>query len=185
MPERPAPDPAIVATLVARRCEFVRFLERKLGNAALAEDVFQDAFARSLEKVHAIRRGESAVSWLYRVLRNAVIDHHRRRATSDRALAALSSELDEELPLDERSALCKCVGELARSLKPEYGEALQRIEIDGVPVKDYAKEAGLSGGTAAVRVFRARRALRRHVSRSCGACAKGGCVDCSCAKRNT
>jgi RNA polymerase sigma factor (sigma-70 family) len=175
----------VVSELAARRCEFVRFLQRQLGNEALAEDVFQDAFARALEKAHTLRRGESAVSWLYRVLRNAVIDHRRRRAAAERAVDAVAAETDEaspEVPPDDRDALCKCIGEIAASLKPQYSEALRRIEIDGLAVHEYAKESGLARGTAAVRVFRARVALRRRVQLSCGACAAGGCTDCTCSR---
>jgi hypothetical protein len=47
-------------------------------------------------------------------------------------------------------------------------------------VKDYAASAGISSSNAGVRIFRARAALRREVSRSCGTCAEHGCLDCSC-----
>jgi len=49
-----------------------------------------------------------------------------------------------------------------------------------VAVKDYAIEAGISASNAAVRVFRAREALRNQVKRSCGTCAEHGGLDCSC-----
>ena len=47
-------------------------------------------------------------------------------------------------------------------------------------VKDYAAEAGITSNNAAVRVFRAREALRKQVARSCGTCADHGCLDCTC-----
>ncbi|MBL8974662.1 MAG: hypothetical protein JNK56_28970 [Myxococcales bacterium] len=73
------------------------------------------------------------------------------------------------------------VARLADNLKPEYAEALRRIEVDGVAVKDYAVEAGITSNNAAVRVFRAREALKKQVVRSCGTCADHGCLDCTCA----
>lgn len=69
---------------------------------------------------------------------------------------------------------------LAGTLKPEYASALKRIELDGLAVKDYAAEVGISSNNAAVRVFRAREALRKQVARSCGTCADHGCLDCAC-----
>ena len=57
---------------------------------------------------------------------------------------------------------------------------IRRIDLEGLPVKDFAAEKGLSANHAGVRVFRAREALRRQVSRSCGTCAEHGCLDCSC-----
>ena len=78
------------------------------------------------------------------------------------------------------SVVCACVGRIADTLKPEYAQALRRVELDGVPVVEFAREAGISESNAGVRVFRAREALRREVSRSCGTCAEHGCFDCSC-----
>jgi RNA polymerase sigma-70 factor (ECF subfamily) len=72
------------------------------------------------------------------------------------------------------------VSELARTLKPEYADALRQIEVGGVSVKDYATAHGISAGNAGVRIFRAREALRKQVARSCGTCAEHGCLDCSC-----
>ena len=64
---------------------------------------------------------------------------------------------------------------------PEYAEALQRIEVEGVSVKDSAAQIGFSAINAGVRVFRAREALRTQVARACGTCADHGCLDCTCA----
>ena len=72
------------------------------------------------------------------------------------------------------------MAELAATLKPEYADALRRIEVEGVAVKDYAEGAGISASNAGVRIFRAREALRKQVARSCGTCADHGCLDCTC-----
>ena len=76
--------------------------------------------------------------------------------------------------------VCKCIAQLTETLKPEYAIALRRVEVEGVSVKDYADEAGISANNAGVRVFRAREALRKQVVRSCGTCATHGCLDCTC-----
>jgi len=65
-----------------------------------------------------------------------------------------------------RSVVCRCVAELAGTLKPEYAGVLQRVEVDGLAIKDYAAEVGITSNNAAVRVFRAREALRTQVSRT-------------------
>jgi RNA polymerase sigma-70 factor (ECF subfamily) len=82
-----------------------------------------------------------------------------------------------------RQAICRCIGELAGTLKPEYAAALKRVEVDGLAIKEYADEAGISSNNGAVRVFRAREALRKQVARSCGTCADHGCLDCTCASK--
>jgi RNA polymerase sigma-70 factor (ECF subfamily) len=79
-----------------------------------------------------------------------------------------------------QTEICACVSRLASTLKPEYAEALTAIEVGGTPVKVFAEQKGLSSGNAAVRVFRAREALKKRVTESCGTCAEHGCVNCTC-----
>ena len=177
-------SPEVARALVDNHREFLAFLQKRLGDRALAEDILQEAFVRGIHKLGSLEQDESATAWFYRILRNAVIDHHRRRASADRRLEAFAAELERQVEpeAEVRGAVCRCVGELAGTLKAEYAEALRRVEIDGVAVKDYAAEAGISSNNAAVRVFRAREALRKQVTRSCGTCADHGCLDCTCDK---
>jgi len=172
-----------LAALVAGHREFLRFVERRVGSRAVAEEILQDALVKSVDRVAEIR--ESAIAWFYRVLRNAIIDHARRAGARDRALAAFAGELAAPEPpgaphAELASTVCRCVTALAGTLKPEYADALQHIDVEGAAVKDYAARAGITAGNAGVRVFRAREALRKQVARSCGACAEHGCLDCTC-----
>jgi RNA polymerase sigma factor (sigma-70 family) len=179
--ERPL-DTDVARALVANHREFLRFLERHVGRRDLAEDILQEAFVKGLDNLGHLRDGDAAVPWFYRMLRNATIDHYRRKGVADRALEQFAKELDGagEPAADVRDELCRCVTRLADTLKPEYAEALRRIEVDGLSVKDFADEKSISPSNAAVRIFRAREALRRQVSRSCGTCAEHGCLDCTC-----
>ena len=177
----PTPTPDVVATLVANHRQFLAFLEKRTGSRAVAEDILQDAFVRGVSKLDTLRADESAVAWFYRLLRNAVVDHHRRRGSSQRKLAEFEAELRTLDPGGAvHGAICGCVRELAATLEPKYAEALQAVEIAGMPVKDYAAHVGISASNAGVRVFRARKALLERVERCCGSCAEHGCLDCTC-----
>ena len=178
----PLPNPAALRALLQNQAAFLCFLERRVGDRATAEDILQDALERGLGHLQELRSDESAVAWFYRTLRNAVVDRQRRGGTQLKALQAFEAELASapESSTATHAAVCRCVGRLATSLRPEYARALQRVEVDGVAVKDYAVEAGISQGAAGVRIFRAREALRKQVTHSCGACARAGCLDCTC-----
>jgi RNA polymerase sigma-70 factor (ECF subfamily) len=76
------------------------------------------------------------------------------------------------------------VSRLASTLKPEYENAIRRVDVDGTAVQDFAAEAGITPNNASVRVFRAREALRKQVKVSCGTCADHGCLECSCGKKS-
>ena len=172
----------MLEVLLENHRAFLRYLERKVGDSTVAEDILQDAFARVVARPEVAPDGEGLVPWFYRVLRNAAVDRHRRAGTASRALEAFARELEsaEAVPDDTRREVCQCINRLATTLKPEYAEALQAIEVDGQPVKAYAERKGLTAGNAAVRVFRAREALKRRVVESCGTCAEHGCLHCTC-----
>jgi RNA polymerase sigma-70 factor (ECF subfamily) len=174
---------AALQALVDNHRTFLRFLQRRVGNRETAEDLLQDAFGRAVEHLDELRENESIVAWFYRVLRTAVIDHYRRSDAAHRAAEAFARDFEEVVPPHEiHDAICACISDLARTLKPDYAEALRQIDVEGVPVKEFAERAGISAGNAGVRVFRAREALRKQVVASCGTCAEHGCVDCRCGR---
>lgn len=174
-------DASVERILVENHRAFLSFLERRLGQRELAEDLLQEAFAKALPRLESLRNEEAVTAWFYRTLRNAVIDHHRRTQAAHRGLEQLASELETEEPMGPvHEEACRCVLRLADTLRPTYADALKRIEVDGIPVKDFAAEQGISDNNAAARISRARKALRAQVSISCGTCAEHGCLDCSC-----
>ena len=177
-----ADAPAPVATLLENHRAFLSYLERRVGDRGLAEDILQDAFAKVIARPEQAPADEAIVPWFYRTLRNAAIDQFRRRSAADRAFGAFARELEtQDTPTpDMESAICACVSRLATTLKPEYAEALQAVEVRGTPVKAFAEQQGLSANNAGVRIFRAREALKKRVMESCGTCAEHGCVNCTC-----
>jgi RNA polymerase sigma-70 factor (ECF subfamily) len=178
LPEAQAP----LGVLLENHRAFLAYLERRLGDRALAEDLLLDAFAKVLNRPDAAPTDEGVVPWFYRTLRNAAIDHLRRRGTASRAMEAFARELEVQAspPPDMESEICACITRLAATLKPEYAEALQAIDVEGMPVRAFADDRGLSASNAGVRVFRAREALKKRLVESCGTCAEHGCRDCSC-----
>jgi len=76
--------------------------------------------------------------------------------------------------------ICACIVDLMDSLKPEYREAIRIVDLDDGSLNDLAQQSGITSGNAAVRVHRAREALRKQVRSVCGSCAEHGCVDCCC-----
>jgi RNA polymerase sigma-70 factor (ECF subfamily) len=172
----------MIETLLENHRSFLRFLERRVGDRALAEDILQDAFAKVVDHPEQAPADEAIVPWFYRTLRNAAIDQFRRRGAADRALAAFARELETTASpsADLNAEICACVSRLAATLKPEYAEALQAIDVNETPVNVFASAHGLSAGNAGVRVFRARQALKKRVAESCGTCAEHGCLNCSC-----
>jgi RNA polymerase sigma-70 factor (ECF subfamily) len=79
-----------------------------------------------------------------------------------------------------RREICQCVSGLLATLKPEYRDALRIVDLEDGALSDLAKQSGITAENAAVRVHRARKALRLQVEQACGTCAEHGCFDCRC-----
>ena len=164
--------------------QFLSFLEKRVGNRAVAEDILQDAFVRNLAKAEQLPADE-VIPWFYTTLRNAVIDRYRREEVKNRRLEEFAHELERtrDTGSDTDREICACVSRLASTLKPEYADVLARVDVGGSSLKEYAAEKGLTAGNAGVRAHRARQALRKQVMQSCGLCAEHGCVDCTCGSK--
>jgi RNA polymerase sigma-70 factor (ECF subfamily) len=173
--------PDTLAVLLRNRGRFLGYLRKRLGSLEEAEDLLQEAYLRGMGRMGALREREKVTAWFTRILKNALIDHYRRRSTEQKALERLAAESSEEAPdpaLTEE--VCSCVQELLPTLRPEYAEALRHVDLGGARVSDYARSAGISPGNASVRLHRARGAMRRRLLDTCGCCAEHGCTSCDC-----
>ena len=176
-------SPAVVESLVGNHRRFLAFLERRVGSRAVAEELLQAAYVRTLEKGGDLEEGEGAVAWFYRLLRNALVDHYRRQGAEGRALEREAREASELGPDPELTqTVCACIHDLLPALKPEYAEMVRQVDLEGRGVPEVAREAGITANNAGVRLHRARQALKKQLERSCGTCASHGCLDCTCGK---
>lgn len=177
-------SPKVANALLQQRESFLRFLQRRVKSPQAAEDILQSSFVKALEKGKEIREDESVVAWFYRVLRNAITDHHRRRSVEDRSLGKKKAELEAA---DKHAAnraierfVCRCVKDLIKTIKPEYERVLRRIDLEGAGIEDFARAEKITPNNAMVRLHRARKALHGRLLQSCGSCTRHGCLDCSC-----
>jgi len=150
--------------LVRRR--LTTFVRRRLREPADAEDIVQTALMRAVAARQRQRGPDRLEAWLYRVARNAVIDHARRRQTARR--------LDAELPLFPETPdgaalgdLAGCVDAMLRGLPDQDREALDLMDRQGLRQAEAARRLGLSLSGAKSRVQRARARLRRSLEACC------------------
>ena len=176
-------SPTVLRVLVANRTRFLEFLERRVRRRDLAEEILHDAYVRSMTRGGALRDDESALAWFYRVLRSAMIDRVRADATTARRQIPLDADalpVDVEPDQELIDTICACVADLIPTLRPDYAAAIQRVELGGESLPSFAAATGITRGNAAVRVHRARQALRRRIEESCGTCATHGGYRCEC-----
>jgi RNA polymerase sigma factor (sigma-70 family) len=176
----PPPAGSANHVLAEHHARFLAFLRRRVESEAMAEDILQDAYARSLEKLDEVRDEDSVVAWFYRILRNAIADHFRRVGVEKRAHAELERDAEATFEPELRQNVCTCMSAVIPTLKPEYADIVGEVELGERSIAEVAAEKGLTTNNATVRLHRARAALRRRLVEVCGACSTHGCLDCTC-----
>jgi RNA polymerase sigma-70 factor (ECF subfamily) len=69
---------------------------------------------------------------------------------------------------------------LIPTLKPEYADLIQRLDLKGEITDEVAAALDLNANNLRVRHHRARQQLRERLEQTCRMCAKHGCLDCTC-----
>jgi RNA polymerase sigma-70 factor (ECF subfamily) len=159
----------------------LRYLVRSIGNRMTAEDILHDAIVRALERSEQLREAGNVRAWFERILRSALADYWRKKmldARRQRVLERISTERDTAD--DAGSHACRCVHELLPTIAPAYADLLWHADMLGEPRQTIAAAMHTTPGTVAVRLHRARRALRSRLVAACTGCRETGFFDCGC-----
>ena len=143
------------------QAEVLRYLRRLTGNAADAEDLFQETFLRALPRFGHLRAGSNHRAWIYRIATNAFLNHRR------------SARRRGEIDLDEfrrRSAAHRDAmvtksayrREVAR-LPPRQRTAFIQRVVMGLTYSEVAAAMGSTQTAARANVSQAVRRLRREL----------------------
>ena len=173
------PNRAVLELLVNGRTKYIKFLLSRLRDRDVAEEIFQQLIIKILERKSQLRSEAHAEAWIYRVLRNAVIDHHRRSSRGVLAMQEGGGELEIAAP-EPMPALCPCAPAQLVKLKAQYQDVLREVTMAGNSVQAYAAERNISSNVAYARLHRARHSLRERLVAVCGSCAGSGCFKCTC-----
>lgn len=178
---RSLPDD-ILQPLLASRNMFLAHVRRKLPSNEVAEDVLQESYLRAMRAAPDLRTTDRLIPWFYRILNNAVIDLYRHRASrpTEQPLTTGLEDTLPAIPQEDRGILCECFRSVLPTIKPEYAELLERMDLQEAEPDTVARDLGISRNNLKVRHHRARQALRRRLEESCRLCARHGCLDCTC-----
>src|ERR671914_2599563 len=111
-------DPAAFQALVERHRSMVyRVAFQFAGNHYDAEDIAQEVFIKVYRSLDKFRQDAQLSSWMYRIVRNACIDHRRRQSPAGSAPFGEEAEqkllnTPEETPDPEDRAYAGELGEV-------------------------------------------------------------------------
>ncbi|HEY7673293.1 MAG TPA: RNA polymerase sigma factor [Gammaproteobacteria bacterium] len=140
-----------------------RFCLRMTGNRPASEDLVQDVFMRMLKYSRTFKDEMSFLPWMFRIARNACVDH-LRRAAADRMPAHAPDEIESEEPTPDESGAPDDRAELIRkallALPAERREVLLLSRYEFKSYEEIARTLGCSVGAVKVRAHRAIKQLR-------------------------
>ena len=134
---------------------FARFLCR---DAAMAEDVVQEAFLRAFRGFGGYRGGD-ARAWLYAIVRNCVFSSPRLPPTDDIADHELADDADTPEDAVVRASEIQSVRVAVTALPEPFRETLVLREMAELSYREIAAITGVPIGTVMSRLARARRML--------------------------
>lgn len=152
---------------LALRADVRRFIARRVEPAAL-DDLVQEVFLKVHENAGELRDVERLAPWLFRIARNVVVDHLRKRRT--RTHAPLDEADEPTIPEPESNfnhEMAAWFRPMMELLPEEYRVALELTELEGLTQRELAQRAGLSLSGAKSRVQRAKQLLEGVVRACC------------------
>jgi len=142
-----------------------RFISARVNNEAEAEDLLQEVFLRIHRRIDTLDESDRLQGWIYRIARNAIIDHYRRHrptvALPDNLLAPETADVDVHRELEG------CMEPMIAALPEPYRRALQLTELNGLTQKGLAEQEGLSLSGAKSRVQRGRAMVKEMMLDCC------------------
>lgn len=171
------PEARLAATVERERGALLRFIRRRIADAAEAEDILQDTLYEFVLASRTLPL-EKVGAWLRRVARNRIIDRFRR--ARPRRLAETQPRAEEEgegaaledlLPSDDegpeaqlmREMMLGAIAAALEELPPEQREVFIAHELEGASFKELAQRTGVSVNTLLSRKHYAVRFLRERL----------------------
>ena len=142
-----------------------RFIYLRVEDQQTAEDITSNVFLRAWEKLGNYQfRGVPFRAWLFRIARNAVIDHYRTRKENAPLEVVLNSRDDNLLPVSQQVGLrieAEQVMVSIQHLTEDQRNVLTLKLVHGLNTKEVAKTLGKRQGAVRALQMRGLQALAK------------------------
>lgn len=162
-------DQAAFEQLYRLHCDRIYALSWRLcgGDAALAEDLVQEAFVRAWRKLHLFEGRSAFGTWLHRLAANVVLSDRRIRLRK----VGMETPMDEAVERtatgarDVTADLAQDLEQAVAGLPERARTVLVLYDIEGYRHAEIAELAGMAVGSSKAQLHRARKLVREALER--------------------
>ncbi len=144
--------------------EIYRFVLFKVGSELTAEDITEEAFLKTWERLPKIYKKDGKIdnfrAWLYRTANNLVIDHYRKKKPADNIEDTRPSFAPRPEDIAQRHEISRELTQSIKELDPEYQQIILLRVVNELPHKEIAAIMNITEGNARVLLFRALKKLK-------------------------
>ncbi|MFC7338917.1 sigma-70 family RNA polymerase sigma factor [Haloferula chungangensis] len=154
------------------RNSILRFVQSRVRDPHLAEDLTQEILLRGLSKLSGLRDQKRLEAWLFQIARNTISDHFRKSKATEISIEKMPENCDPNEAITEEEVLLReniaaYIRGVVEALPEIYRNALCYTEYEGHTQVELAKKEGISLSGAKSRVQRARQEVRTAVEQCC------------------
>ncbi len=142
------------------------FIQSRVEDRHTAEDILQDVFIKVSKRLDSVKDPRRIQGWIYRIARNAIIDHYRSRKITAQlpdTLTAPQADRGDQV----RQEMQQWLAPMIQALPGQYRDTLVLADLQRLPQKEVAIMQGLSLPGAKARIKRGRRLLKESLLECC------------------
>ena len=142
----------------------IHSLTRRMLSSDEADEVTQDIFVRTWQKLSQFRGDSAFTTWLHRLAVNVVIERRRTFAIQRERMAPDSAVLDSLPVAPPRADLTVDFEHAIGQLPPGAREVFLLHDVEGYKHREIAVMLGVATGTSKRQLHRARMLMRKHLN---------------------
>lgn len=152
--------------------KILSYLAKKLPRLEDAQELTNDVFLEAIDSLSWLRKEESALSWLYRIAHNKMVDFYRKRKIKSILLSQVpflqivAQEINQPEFQYEKSKIRDKIEEALHSLSQKYQRILRLHYEERISVKELARIFNLSFKATESLLFRARQSFKMAYART-------------------
>lgn len=167
-----ARQPTLDATARELASSILHFLDRLVGNRAVAEELLQETLIRMDKGLPGFAGRSSIKTWAFSIARHVAADYlrHPDRKARTIPLDAIDEPIDPERGIDERvvvDEMNECIRAVIDSLPEPYRAALVLHDLEGLSAEQTATICECTVSAAKIRIHRARKRLKDALAQQC------------------